>query len=218
MIIYLFAILSVISQSFYIRFINKNKNVLGAIAKTIASLLFVLIGYLAYKEDPSLLNRYILIGFVFDAIGDVLLALRNLFLHTAMFASGTISFMIGHVFFISGLNHYVDNMLLIIAFGVVLGIVMYMLYYKVCTFPTIFKIIGPIYCMMIVIIATSAIIGFSKTLAVKNLTMMIGLLSFNLSDMILIIYNFCKKEKWLHSVYSFLYFFGQCVIGISLFM
>jgi len=217
-ICYVLAIFSIIGQALYIKYSEEKKYVLACVCKTTAAILFISIGYLAYQNNPSEFNKLILIGFIFDGIGDFFLALRNLFLHTAMFATGTMSFMVGHVFFIYALGFIVNNIKLIIAIGIVLGVIMYLLYCKVCKFPTIFKIIGPIYCMMIVIIATSATKNFVTILSLKNFLMMIGLLLFNGSDLILIIYNFSKREKWMHPLYSLMYFLGQCILGLSLFL
>ena len=196
---------------------KKNKNIIGLFAKTLAAFCFITIGYSGYKVSPTLFSKFVLIGLLFDGLGDLFLALRNIFAKNINFIIGTISFLIGHIMFIRGLfllNN--DYLLQCIIGGIILAAIVFYLYDRVCRFNKIYTIIGICYLSIIIIMVLCSIGVYVTNQTIKNLVFMIGAVLFVSSDMILILYNFSKKDKWMHPVYSVLYFVAQIFISYSL--
>lgn len=217
MIKLLLAGLCIFFDLIYIKSKEKNKNVIGLFAKCLAAFCFITIGYLGYRNNPIQLNKYILIGLVLDGIGDLFLALRNLFAKDINFIIGTISFLLGHIMFIRSLFLMNNNYLVeCVIGGVVLGAFIFYLYNRICRFSKIFTLIGVCYLSIIYIMAVSSIGVYLTNQTTRSLVFMIGAILFVSSDMILILYNFSKKEKWMHPIYSLLYFIAQIIISFSL--
>lgn len=212
-------ILCILGQSLYIRFANKKKYLLGLVCKSVASICFLLIGIIGYKTYDIIFNHYVVLGFIFDLIGDVLLALRNIVLHDEMFFTGTISFMIGHIFYVLALTSVINNKLILCLFiGILLGIAIYLQFYFVCKIPKAFKIVGIFYTSLLSIIFVLSLCHYINNPIRCNLMFMIGSILFSLSDYTLIYNCFGKKKWWMHPLYSFLYYIAQLIIGFSMFV
>ncbi|MDO4545355.1 MAG: lysoplasmalogenase family protein [Bacillota bacterium] len=72
------------------------------VLKTVTSLLFLLVGFLAYRHTGNPLYFYLLPGFIFCFLGDVLLAVAHEIdnkLKNPYFVLGVGSFLVAHVFF-----------------------------------------------------------------------------------------------------------------------
>ena len=96
---YILIPICLVGQASYIYFNTKKKNLIALLSKTLASLCFLCFAYF----NSAFSFNLIVIGMIFDMIGDVLLGLRNLFKENAMFYAGAASFMIGHIFYIFAL-------------------------------------------------------------------------------------------------------------------
>lgn len=216
-IIYLLMALCLIFDIGYIVCKAKKKNIIGLISKTLAALCFIIIGYFAYKSNNTLFSKFILIGLVLDGIGDLFLALRNLFAKNLMFFIGTLSFLAGHIVFIQALillnNIYFFECII---GAVLLGSLIFYLIDKACRLNKIFKVIGIPY-IIIILMMVCLTVGIYLTDAYTNhLVFMIGAILFVSSDIILSLYNFSRKDKWMHPTYSLLYFIAQILISFSL--
>lgn len=201
----------------YIKCYEKNKYFIGLFAKVIAAFCFITIGYMAYLDKNSLFYHYILLGLIFGGIGDLFLALKNLIAKNVMFIIGTISFLVGHILYLRALflldNYYLVDCLI---GGVLFGTITFSFLDKICRLNKYFKVIGIVYMMMISIMVAMSIGAYLSNPNISNVIFMIGAILFVSSDIILSIYNFSKKEKWMHPVYSLLYFIAQILISFSL--
>lgn len=196
---------------------ERKKNVVGLFAKTLAAFCFITIGYMNYLQTKSNFSYFILLGLIFDGIGDLFLALRNLFAKNVTFLIGSISFLVGHVLFIKALlllyNSYI---LTCIVGGIIGGSILFYLFDRTCHFNKIFTIVGISYLIIILIMALLAVGTYITSQTIERMIFMIGAILFVSSDIVLILNNFSKKEKWMHPVYSLLYFVAQIFISFSL--
>ena len=84
----------------------KRRDASSVVLKTMASVVFVLLGLLGLLElrrmGPSLYGWYVVAGLTLGMLGDLLLALRFLSekLHRLFFAAGSVSFFLGHIVYI----------------------------------------------------------------------------------------------------------------------
>ena len=154
---------------------------------------------------------------IVDAVGDLCLGLRNIFAKNLMFLIGTLSFLVGHATFIKGLMYLENpNIFNCIILGVVAGAILFYLLYRICTMPKMMVPIGIIYTSLICIFVCISLGVYINNQTIKNMLFMIGAVLFVSSDILLILYNFSKKQWWLHPVYSLLYFLAQIFISYSL--
>lgn len=216
-IIYLLMALCLIFDIGYIVCKAKKKNIIGLISKTLAALCFIIIGYFAYKSNNTLFTQLILIGLVLDGLGDLFLALRNIFAKNIMFFIGTLLFLTGHIAFIRALT-LLDNLYLVesIVGAVLLGSFIFYLIDKVCRFNKGFKIVGISYVIIILMMVCLSVGVYLTNAYTNHLVFMIGAILFVSSDIILSLYNFSRKDKWMHPTYSLFYFIAQILISFSL--
>lgn len=201
----------------YIVFKAKKKNILGLFVKVFAALCFIIIGYLAYISNKNLFTYFILLGLVLDGLGDLFLALRNIFAKNATFLIGTLCFLAGHIMYIRALFLLENNYLIsCIVAGVFLGAILFYLFLKTCRLTKAFTVVGIAYTSIIMIMLSMSVGVYLSNQIATNLVFVMGAGLFVSSDIILIIYNFSKKEKWMHPVYSVLYFVAQILISYSL--
>ena len=214
---YLLIALCLLFDITYIVCKAKKKYIIGLFAKILAAFCFVTIGYMGYLTNKTVFTYCALMALVLDAIGDLCLGLRNIFAKNLMFFIGTLSFLAGHATFIKGLllleNPSTFNCIIM---GIIVGAVLFYLLYRVSTMPKIMIPVGIIYTLLISIFVFLSIGVYISNHTVKNLLFTIGAVLFVCSDILLIIYNFSKKQGWMHPVYSLLYFVAQISISYSL--
>lgn len=195
----------------------KSKNIIGLFAKTLAAFCFITIGYMGYLVNKTSFSYFILFGLILDGFGDLFLAFRNIFAKNVTFIIGTLCFLAGHILFIRGLfliqNSYFIHCVIC---AVLTGPIIFFMMNRICRFSKVLMVIGMAYITLIsMMVYMSAGVYFTHE-TVSSLLFMIGAIMFVSSDIILVIYNFSKKEKWMHPVYSLLYFIGQLLISFSL--
>lgn len=193
------------------------KNIIGLLAKSLAAFCFIMIGYLGYKDNKTMFTELILIGLMLDGLGDLFLAIRNIFAKNITFFIGGIAFLAGHITFIRAL-FLIDNIYFIdcIIIAIILGSFIFYLIDKVTHFSKVYTIFGISY-LIIILIMVCLSIGIYLTNPYNNhLVFMIGAILFVSSDIILALYNFSRKDKWMHPTYSLLYFVAQILISFSL--
>lgn len=216
-LIYLLMALCLVFDIGYIICKAKNKNIIGLFAKTFAALCFITIGYFGYKANDTLFTRFILLGLILDGIGDLFLAFRNIFAKKLTFFIGTLAFLAGHIVFIRALTllnnvYFIECIIISILFG---SIVFYLLS-KACRLNKIYTVVGISYIMIISMMVFLSVGVYLTTSTINHLTFMIGAILFMSSDIILSLYNFSRKDKWMHPTYSLLYFIAQILISFSL--
>ena len=209
--------LCIVFDLIYIKCYEKSKYFIGLFAKVFAAFCFITIGYMAYLDNESLFLRFVLLGLILGGIGDLFLALKNLFAKNTMFLIGTIAFLFGHILYLRALfllsNNYIIDCIVV---GIIFGSVVFGVLDRICKLNKVIRIVGIVYIIMISIMATMSIGAYLTISNTSNLIFMMGAILFVSSDIILSIYNFSKKEKWMHPVYSLLYFIAQILISISL--
>lgn len=215
---YVLLILCLICQFGYLYFLHQESFKIALASKTLASLCFIIIGYRAYLSSHSDLALLIVIGMVFDGLGDVFLGIRNIAFKEKMFLYGTFSFMIGHVFYLVALI-YVNrtDLLWIILISVLMSSIFFYFANRYCRLRKSQYVILPTYALMIYSITVYSVFNYYKSNNINNLLFMFGAIMFACSDTILSFYNFGKRKGWMHPVYSFLYYAGQLFIAFSLF-
>lgn len=211
-------LLCILGQYLYVRSTFKKNYSFGLICKSVASVCFLLLGVIGYKTYSINFNLYLLIGFIFDMIGDVLLGLRRLLLHDVMFFVGTIAFMVGHIFYVLALNSVINKgFMLCLLIGIAIGVALYIHFVSNCKIPNAFKKIGVIYTSLLSIILVLSIRHYIENPIGCNLLFMIGSIFFSISDYVLIYNSFGKKKWWMHPLYSSMYYIGQLIIAYSMF-
>lgn len=214
---YILIILCLVFDFVYILCKKTGKNIIGLFAKSFAAICFISLGYLGYKSHTTNFSYLILLGLILDGIGDLFLAIRNIFAKNITFLLGALFFLAGHIVYIKALFPIDNNYLLqTIIFGVVAGTLLFTLFKKACKFSSIYNVVGIIYCIMILIMALLCVGIYFTNQSLNHLLFMLGAALFVCSDCILILYNFSKKERWMHPTYSLLYFIGQILISLSL--
>ena len=210
---YILIPICLVGQASYIYFNTKRKNTIALLSKIIASISFVCFAYF----NSAFSFNLIVIGMIFDALGDALLGIRNIIAEKKMFYLGALSFMIGHVFYIF---HVLVKVKSLIVYALILAtILVYLtlkLIKKLCRISKTQNIIAIIYLSLVFIILTLGICAYMNCLNNKWLLFMIGSFLYATSDVLLIIYNYAIKNNWLHPLYSCLYYVGQLLIAFSL--
>lgn len=217
--IYLLMCLCLLFDIVYIVCKAKQKFYVGLLAKTLASLLFVCIGYFGYKTYPSNISLLVLEGLILGAFGDLFLGLRNLYAKNVNYIIGSLCFLCGHIMyfrslFIMGNSYLFDS----IVFAIVFGTLVLYLIYKICRYSDIYLVVGVIYIYTISIMTFSSYGVYFTNPSIRSLLFMIGSTLFYASDIILIVYNFSLKKKWMHPIYSLAYFLAQLIISYSIFL
>lgn len=215
---YVLSIICLLCQFGYLYYLYQKSFKVALVSKTLASLCFILIGCRAYLSNNSELALLIVIGMIFDGLGDVFLGIRNIAFKEKMFLFGTFSFMIGHVFYLVALI-YINrtDLLWVILAGALMTAIFFYFALRHCKLRKSQYVILPIYALMIYSIMVYGIFIYVKSGSVNHLLFMVGTIMFACSDTILSFYNFGKRKGWMHPVYSLLYYVGQLLIAFSLF-
>ena len=195
----------------------------AVVLKGLASLFFVSIGVFAALTRSSLFTLLIAVGLAFGLIGDVCLNLRLVLKNgKAVFLSGIAAFLIGHILYLvaMGLNAQNLKVLLIsIGAGVVAAAGLLVWIFKNITAQKVFKIFGVFYVGAVVIMTAVACGTVITAFSISSLVFLIGAVLFTASDVILIFNMFSDKKKaWMRPTNLSLYYLGQILIALSLFL
>lgn len=194
---------------------------LSVVLKTLASACFVAISILlSSKASNPVLAKYIVYALVADLFGDFILILRNITKkhHDLIFVSGTVCFFIGHIFlmimlFKNNPNVILKSLIYTTIVFVVFGI--YML--KKLETSKSFKIMGALYLFFIAYIQVYGICSLFNVETRFDLAFLFGYFLFAVSDIILIIQKFGKKQSsTLQPIYRLSYFISQILIALSI--
>ena len=210
---------------------EKMENYKKAVAlKGFASLFFVAIGVLGAIILPSRFALLIAIGLGFGLIGDVCLNLRLVLKDgKKIFLAGIAAFLIGHILYLVAIILKIQNtraLLISIAAGTVCAAGLLVWIFKNITAQKVFKIFGIFYVGAVVIMTAASVARvFTEynylmlKFSVSSLIFMIGALLFTASDVILIFNMFSDKKKdWMRPANLSLYYIGQMLIAVSLFL
>lgn len=213
--------LGIFDQIVFIINEHNKKYVMADIYKGLASLMFVLIGYSAYRLVPDYnLAKYIFIGLVFGMFGDILLNLRFVFEKNGqkIFLVGILFFLIGHILYLLALLPHAQKTIYCVAIGAILAASLLTYIFKTMEVKMAFKIFGVVY-LGAVIIMTCIALGiaiFAPT--TQAIIYAIGAVLFTASDIVLIFNTFSGVTKFSLRITNLsLYYLGQLLIAISLF-
>jgi len=192
----------------------------AVILKGSAALLFVLVGFLGYREiGGTALSRLILYGLILGALGDILLNVRYLVgkREQFFFVAGTASFFAGHVMYLIALMTVCDNVVPVIIADVIVTAVIICIMLKKIIASTSMKILGGVYIIAVVLMACTAV---GNAVSIQNpgrIMYAVGGVFFLISDLILIFNTFGKNRQMSWSAVCLtLYYIGQMLIALAL--
>ncbi len=212
-----------VAEGVFIAFEYAKKPAAALILKSIASLLFVLLGFacLSISAD-ALFAGLVVAGLVLGAAGDVLLNLRVLAGNAAqkIFMAGIAAFLLGHLLYIAALLGRGADALWI-GVPVCAALSAALLPFAILKRIEIsgkMKVFGIIYVVLVFLMAGCAAgLLFLRVLNVGLLLFAFGAALFALSDVILTFHLFGrKKHKLFRALNLSAYYAGQILIALSL--
>ena len=213
-------LLGIVLQTVFILVHYRDKKVLSVIFKTLASVCFVVLGFIAAEKalDP-VFAHYIKLGLIFGLGGDFLLESRNLSekFGKKIFLVGILVFLVGHVMYIIALAPFCEKMWLAVVIAVVLAALLLWWIFSVIEAVIAFKIFGAFYIGIIVLMNVIAVMNCIALPSPGRIQYVAGAILFLLSDIIMILYTFGpKKDFRLRASNLSLYYAGQLLIALTL--
>lgn len=221
----LFAVIGIALQIAFVIVENKKKYLPAVILKGLASLMFVLYGVCAgswiseYYSDT--IAKYIIIGLILGAIGDILLNLRFCVKKgsQAVFFAGIAAFLAGHVFYIMYAGKQIIELLpTFILIGIVLAaIILILVFTKLKDIKISFKIFGAVYIGIVSVMTSVAVGCVFEFQTAPRILFAIGAVFFLVSDVVMVFNTFGKQQRFsLRVTNLMLYYIGQLLIGTTL--
>lgn len=223
MVIGAIVLIGAILQGTFIAVEHQKKFVAADVLKGMAAACFVTvgaIGYFTYNSDAYALK--IVIGLLFGMIGDILLNYRFVVGEEKgqkFFLIGIVSFLIGHILYLSALVPLATHAWISLAVGLVLELVLLIYIFSTMKVKMVFKIFGVFYLGAVIIMTAMAVDAAIVARSFQSIELAIGAVLFMLSDIILIFYIFGGNPKFSMRISNLsLYYIGQMMIAISLFL
>ena len=209
-------------QFLFIKVEHDEKYLPAVILKGSASLMFVIIGYIAWQTVNNPFNKLFFIGLLFGMLGDILLGLRYVFTKNAqkIFLSGIAVFLIGHILYLLALIPQARHVWIwycVIA-GALAAAALLAYIFKTMEVKKAFKVFGVFY-LGAVFIMTAIALGIAFfTPTRRAVVYAVGAVLFTLSDVVLIFNTFSGTTKFSLRITNLtLYYIGQMMIAWSLF-
>ena len=221
-IIYVLIAAGFMLQALFIKTEHEEKYLPADILKGLASLIFVIIGYIAYTRTNFVFNRTFLIVLVFGMIGDILLNLRYVFpkIGQKIFLAGILAFLIGHILYLAALIPQARYGWLwpCILLGALYAAGLLAYIFRTMEVKKAFRIFGVFY-LGAVFIMTAIALGIAFNLPSKrSLIYAIGAVLFTASDVVLIFNTFSGTTRFSLRIANLsLYYLGQILIACSMF-
>lgn len=223
----LIGVVGILVQIAFIYVENKKKWVPAVCLKGLASVIFVIFGLLAANmrgafegvNGPSI-ARFIFIGLILGALGDILLNLRFCFKKGQIFfLAGIAAFLAGHVFYILYAAKQIENVVIYIGIGIVLAaILLVFIFTKLKGIKPAFKIFGAVYIGIVSVMAVCAAGCIREFQTTPRILFGVGALLFLVSDIVMVFNTFGKTQRLsLRATNLLLYYLGQLMIGATLF-
>ena len=215
-------VIGFVLQILFIKVEHEEKYVLADILKGSASLMFVIIGYLAYTRVNNPFNKLFFYGLIFGMIGDILLNLRFVFKKNGqkIFLAGILAFLIGHILYLLALlpQARAPWLYYFAAAGALAAAGLLIYIFKTMDVKLAFKIFGVFYLGAVFIMSAIAI-GIAIFIPnTRSLVYAIGAVLFTASDVVLIFNTFSGVTKFSMRITNLLlYYMGQILIAVSLF-
>lgn len=223
----LIGVVGILVQIAFIIVENKKKWVPAVCLKGLASVIFVLFGWYAGTmcgafegaEGPSI-ARFILIGLILGAVGDILLNLRFCLKKGQIaFLAGIAAFLAGHIFYILYAAKQIENVPIYVGIGIILAaILLVFIFANLKGIKPAFKAFGAVYIGIVSVMAVCAAGCIREFQTVPNILFGIGALLFLVSDIVMVFNTFGKTQRLsLRATNLLLYYLGQLMIGATLF-
>lgn len=224
MYFYLALVAGILSAIAFLVIRVKKGGVAGLLAKTFASVCFIITAFAAVKVNPNGLDwfMYVALGLIFGMIGDITLDLKVVYPEksSVYLASGMTAFTIGHIFFIVGMAIHYGIHWAVPVVAIVVGII------AVLLGPTLkldygkFKIPSMLYGITLAFTACmSGYVMVVSNFKTAYIIMFVGAVSFLLSDLILSGMYFGKDKNTPVNVVinHALYYIAQLLIASTVF-
>lgn len=219
--IILLCVLGMAVQAAFIAVEHKEKYVGAVCLKGSASLVFIIIGIIAYAAagDKSF-AKPVLIGLILGGVGDVFLNLRFVFekIGQKIFLVGIAAFLAGHVLYLAALIPQSENLFACVIIGVIVAAAILAYIFKTMEVKLAFKIFGIFYIGAVVLMTAVAIGNLIAAPSTSRWLYAIGAVLFTVSDVVLIFNTFGSETKFSLRITNLsLYYLGQLLIANSLF-
>ena len=196
---------------------SKKNYVPAVILKGLASVCFVLLGFLL--KNGSRTANLIAAGLLLGCVADVLLNLRYVFEKKGqlIFLVGILVFLSGHVLYLAAILSGAAHRLLCVIVGVVLTALLMWWIFQRITAKKAFKIFGVVYLGAIMLLNSVAVGNLIAAPSAFTALFAAGSVLFLVSDIVLILNTFGKETRQSLRVTNIsLYYLGQLLIALSL--
>ena len=224
MFFYLALVAGIISAIVFLVVRVKKGGIAGLLAKTIASMLFIITSFAAVKTNPNGYDwfMYVAIGLIFGMIGDIVLDLKVVYPESSdtYLLSGMIAFTIGHIFFLAGMGTHYGIHWAVPIVAILVGVVAVLLGPKLKLNYGKFKIPSMIYGSTLAFTACmSGYVMVVSEFATSYIIMFIASLFFLISDLVLSIMYFGKEKNTPQNVIvnHATYYIAQLLIASTVF-
>ena len=195
----------------------KEEYVKAVILKGLASLCFVIIGFMCNPGNH--VSNLIVAGLVIGCVADVMLNLRMVFKEKGqlIFLVGILVFLTGHIMYLAAVLPLCPYKPACIIIGLVLTALLMVWIFQRITAKPAFKIFGVVYIGAIMLLNCVAIGNVIAAQSPFNLVFAIGAVLFLVSDIVLILNTFGSEfRQSLRNTNISLYYAGQLLIAFSL--
>ena len=195
----------------------KEEYVKAVILKGLASLCFVIIGFMCNQGNH--VSNLIVAGLVIGCVADVMLNLRMVFKEKGqlIFLVGILVFLTGHIMYLAAVLPLCSYKPACIISGLVLTALLMVWIFQRITAKPAFKIFGVVYIGAIMLLNCVAIGNVIAAQSPFNLVFAIGAVLFLVSDIVLILNTFGSEfRQSLRNTNISLYYAGQLLIAFSL--
>ena len=229
----LVAFLGFIFQGFFIVSSNFGNPVLTACLKTVASIIFVTVGFLGCRRlkksvsgnaEPECgisesCGNLICAGLFIGMLGDIFLTLRFVLtgISQIVFFIGILCFLSGHIFYLIASVPKCPHKILALLSALLISLVIVLIYVRILSVTMLFKIAGIIYVCVIAFLTSTAFINAFVSPRPQSLVFALGSLFFSVSDILLMLTAFGSVQNPIFSAITLiLYYFGQMLIAFSI--
>lgn len=195
------------------------KYVPAVILKGTASALFVVVGSLSAKLNPSSMSSRLVLGLLLGCVADVLLNLRFVFAEKGqlIFLIGIVVFLSGHIAYLTAILPHFSKPLIIFVIAAILTALLMVWIFKRITAKMAFKVFGVVYIGAIVALNVAGCAYLINSPSVFTLVFELGAILFLLSDIVLILNTFGSETKFSLRITNLsLYYIGQILIALSI--
>lgn len=224
MYFYLALVAGIIAAIVFLIVRVKKGGVAGLLAKTTASVLFIITAFAAVKTNPNGYDwfLYVAIGLIFGMIGDIVLDLKVIYKESGdtYLLSGMIAFTIGHIFFLAGMGTHYGIHWAVPVVAIAVGVIAVLIGPKLKLNYGKFKIPAMIYGITLAFTACmSGYVMVVSEFATAYIIMFIASVFFLISDLVLSSMYFGENKNTPNNVIinHATYYIAQLLIASTIF-